>query len=552
MRGRPGTGKTTLGLQFLLEGIAHGESGLYITLSETREELELVASSHGWSLAAIQLIDLSAVEQQLKPESQTTLLHPSEMELARTTRVLQDVIEEQRPHRIMFDSLAELRLMAQNPLRYRRQILALKTFLARHRATVLMLDDQLDSNDHQLESIAHGVVDLEYVRPDFGAERRRISVAKLRGVRFVGGYHDYVIQTGGIVVYPRLIAADHRRDRTLEQQASGVAGLDALLHGGLDIGASTLVLGPAGTGKSTIALQYAVATVAAGHRAAMLTFDESIATLVARARGLGIPLETHMADGSVHVQRIDPAELSPGQFTALVQSMVDANIRTLVIDSLNGFLHAMPDERFLIIQLHELLSFLGHRGITTVMTLAEHGLVGQLASPVDLSYLADTVILLRFFEHAGSVRKGISVMKKRAGSHEDTIRELRMESGAGIVVGEPLRAFQNILAGIPTYVGSPGRNAGNRGCRSAGLATGSSPFSCWLRRAATRTSPPSCCRRSAPERMSAGRWTTSSPGSSGAPRPSCSLRRRSTTAASTCCRRRCAASRPGPTSRSSC
>ena len=454
IRGRPGTGKTTLGLQFLLEGVAHGEEVLYITLSETREELELVAGSHGWSLEGVQLVDLSAVEQQLKPEAQTTLLHPSEMELARTTRVLQAVIEDQRPHRIVFDSLAELRLMAQNPLRYRRQILALKTFLASHRATVLMLDDQLDSNDHQLESIAHGVIDLDYVRPDFGAERRRVNVAKLRGVPFVGGYHDYVIQTGGLAVYPRLIAAEHRRDRTLGQQPSGVKGLDELTHGGLDIGTSTLLIGPAGTGKSTIALQYAVATVAAGQSAAIFAFDESISTLLTRARGLGIPLESHIEDGSIRVQPVDPAEFSPGQFTALVQSVVDTGIRTLVIDSLNGFLHAMPDERFLVIHLHELLSFLAHRGITTVMTLAEHGLVGRLAARIDLSYLAETVILLRFFEHAGAVRKGLSVMKKRAGSHEDTIRELRMLSGKGLLVGEPLRAFQNVLAGIPTFTGS--------------------------------------------------------------------------------------------------
>jgi circadian clock protein KaiC len=263
-----------------------------------------------------------------------------------------------------------------------------------------------------------------------------------------------VITTGGLVIYPRLIAAEHRRQRTLGQQGSGVDGLDALLHGGLDVGTSTLVLGPAGTGKSTIALQYAVATVAEGHRAAMFIFDESIATLVARARGLGIPLEAHMAAGSIDVQPVDPAEFSPGQFTALVQSKVEAGVRTLVIDSLNGFLHAMPDEKFLVIQLHELLSFVGHRGITTVMTLAEHGFVGKLVAPVDLSFLADTVILLRYFEHSGSVRKGISVMKKRAGSHEDTIREVRMESGTGIVVGEPLRAFQNVLAGIPSYVGT--------------------------------------------------------------------------------------------------
>ena len=454
VRGRPGTGKTTLGLQFLLDGLANGESGLYITLSETREELELVAHSHGWSLDGLQLIDLSAVEQQLKPESQTTLLHPSEMELARTSAVLQSVIEDRRPHRIVFDSLAELRLMAQNPLRYRRQILALKTFLASHRATVLMLDDQLESNDHQLESIAHGVVDLEYLRPDFGAERRRISIAKLRGVRFVGGYHDYVITTGGLVVYPRLVAAEYRSKPLSGQQRSGVAGLDEMLHGGLDIGTNTLLMGPAGTGKSTIAAQFAVQSAVEGRRAALFAFDESVATLVARANGLGMPLAAYMANDLVHVQRVDPGELSPGQFTALIQSMVEQrDIATLVIDSLNGFLNAMPDERFLIIQMHELLSYLGNRGITTVMTLAEHGLMGKITAPVDLSYLADTVILLRYFEHAGEVRKGISVMKKRAGSHEDTIREFQLVSQNGLVVGRPLHAFQNVLTGAPVFVG---------------------------------------------------------------------------------------------------
>jgi circadian clock protein KaiC len=453
VRGRPGSGKTTLGLQFLLEGLEGDESGLYITLSETREELELVARSHGWSLDRLRLIDLSAVEQQLKPEAQTTLLHPSEMELARTAGVLQAVIDEQRPHRIVFDSLAELRLMAQNPLRYRRQILALKTFLASHRATVLMLDDQTESSDHQLESIAHGVIDLEVLLPDFGPERRRLSIVKLRGVRFVGGYHDYAIRTGGLEVFPRLIAAEHRRERISGRQASGVDGLDALLHGGLDIGTSTLVMGPAGTGKSTIALQYVVQTALDGHRAAIFTFDETIATLATRAQGLGLPLERLMAQGIVHVQRVDPAELSPGQFVAIVRNIVEAGVRTLVIDSLNGYLNAMPNERVVVIQLHELLTFLAHRSVTTLMTLAEHGLVGQLESPVDLSYLADTVILIRFFEYAGAVHKGISVIKKRAGNHEDTIRELRLVGGKGIEVGEPLRSFRNVLGGNPAFAG---------------------------------------------------------------------------------------------------
>ena len=455
MRGRPGTGKTTLGLQFLLEGVASDETGLYITLSETREELELVARSHGWSLEGIRLVDLSTVESQLRPEAQTTLLHPAEMELAHTAQVLQSVIEQQRPHRIVFDSLAEMRLMAQSPLRYRRQILALKTFLASHRATVLMLDDQLDSNDHQLESIAHGVVDLDYIRPDFGAERRRVSVLKLRGVAFVGGYHDYRIRTGGIEIFPRLIAHEHPRGAIVGQQRSGVPALDDLLHGGLDRGSSTLLMGPAGSGKSTVALQYAVNTAIEGGRAAIFAFDETIPILRTRAAGLGIALDEYLDNGTVTVRRIDPAELPPGQFTALIQDLVERQgVRTLVIDTLNGFLHAMPNERFLVIQLHELLSFLAQSGVVTIMTLAEHGVVGHLSSPVDLSYLADTVLLLRYFEFEGSVRKGISVVKKRAGAHEDTVRELKLVTGRGIVIGEPLRAFQNVLSGLPTFTGN--------------------------------------------------------------------------------------------------
>ena len=454
IRGRPGTGKTTLGLQFLLEGIARGESGLYITLSETREELEIVAASHGWTLERVQLVELSSIEQQLKPEAQTTLLQPAEMELTRTARVLQDVIEQTRPDRIVFDSLAELRLMAQNPLRYRRQILAFKTFLTAHRATVLMLDDQTETSDHQLESIAHGVVDLDTLRPDFGVERRRIGIAKLRGVRYPGGYHDYSIETGGIVVYPRLATARRAEPSELGRQSSGIAELDALMHGGLVRGTSTLVMGPAGTGKSTIALQYAVQTAKRGVRAVIFAFDEGTQTLFARATGLGIPLQECVDAGRLTVQRIDPAELSPGQFTTLVTDMVDTGgVETVVIDSLNGFLQATPSERFLAIHLHTLLSHLGQRGVVTILTLAEHGLIGQLQSPVDLSYLADTVIVLRYFEHDGAVRKGISVMKSRASGHEDTIRELRLITGRGITVGAPLRTFRGLLSGVPIFLG---------------------------------------------------------------------------------------------------
>jgi circadian clock protein KaiC len=433
--GRPGTGKTTFGLQFLREGLANGESGLYITLSETREELELVAVSHGWNLEGLTLIELSAIEQQLKPEAQTTLLQPSEMEMTRTSRVLQQVIEQARPDRIVFDSLAELRLMAQNPLRYRRQILAFKSFLAAHRATVLMLDDQIENTDHQLESIAHGVIQFDSFRPEFGAERRRVAVNKLRGVAFPGGYHDYSIETGGIVVYPRLPRARGTAMPELRREPSGIAELDALLHGGLICGTSTLVMGPAGTGKSTIAMHYAVQTALRGSRAVIFAFDEGIATLFARADGLGIPMRACVDKGNLVVQRIDAAELSAGQFTSLVTGMVENGVQTVVIDSLNGFLQAMPSERYLAIHLHELLTYLGQQGVSTVLTLAQHGLIGPLQTPIDLSYLADTVVILRYFEHAGAVHKGISVMKNRASGHEETIRELQLVGGRGIVVG---------------------------------------------------------------------------------------------------------------------
>jgi circadian clock protein KaiC len=453
VRGRPGTGKTTLGLQFLLEGVANGESGLYITLSETREELEVLAASHGWTLAGVTLIDLSAIEQQLKPEAQTTLLQPSELELARTARVLQQTIEQARPDRIVFDSLAEFRLMAQNPLRYRRQILAFKTFLSSHLATVLMLDDQIDNADHQLESIAHGVIHFDTVRPDFGAEQRRVAINKLRGVAFPGGFHDYSVETGGIVIYPRLTASRRGAPLQLDREPSGITALDELLHGGLVRGTSTLVMGPAGTGKSTIALQYAVQAARRGARAAVFAFDEGVSTLFARAAGLRIPLREYVEKGSLQVQRIDPAELSAGQFASLVSGLVENGVETVVIDSLNGFLQAMPSERYLVIHLHELLSYLAQRGVSTVLTLAEHGIIGKLESPVDLSYLADTVLMLRYFEHAGAVRKGISVMKNRASSHEDTIRELQLVDGRGIVVGEPLKAFRGLLSGVPTFAG---------------------------------------------------------------------------------------------------
>lgn len=456
VRGRPGTGKTTLAMQFLMEGRRNGEPGLYITLSETKEELELVAQSHGWSLEGISLIELSVIEERLRPESQSTLLHPAGIELNRTVELLEEEVVKRKPQRVVLDSLAELRLMTQSPLRYRRQILALKNFFASRDCTVLFLDDgSVDASDLQIESIAHGVVELEHLRPEYGAERRRLSVLKLRGVRFRGGYHDYVIRTGGLEVFPRLVAAEHHSDFERENITSGIPELDQLLGGGLDRGTSTLFIGPAGSGKSTLALAYARAAAARGESTAIFAFDENTGTLRTRARSLGIDLDQMIEERKIRLQQVDPAELAPGEFAAIVQDLVEnEQVKVIVLDSLNGYLNAMPDERFLLIQLHELLTFLAQHGVTTILVIAQHGLLGNnMQSPVDLTYLADTVVMLRYFEFAGAIKKAISVVKKRSGSHEETIRELVLSKDEGIRVGQPLKEFRGVLSGTPVYVG---------------------------------------------------------------------------------------------------
>jgi circadian clock protein KaiC len=453
IEGDPGAGKTTLALCFLLEGARHGETGLYITLSETREEIGAVADSHGWNLESLHLVELMASEESLTPDSQYTMYHPSETELGETTsRVLQEV-ERVKPRRVVFDSLSELRLLAQNPLRYRRQILALKQFFAGRKCTVLLLDDHTsDDSDLQVRSIAHGVITLEQLSPEYGAERRRMRVVKLRGRAYKGGYHDFVIVRGGLCVFPRLVAADHHAVFKQEQVHSGLGPLDALLGGGLDRGTSTLVLGPAGSGKSSVAIQYAVAAAQRGERAAVFSFDESRDTLLARCTALGIDLLQQEQRSQITIQQVDPAELSPGEFVHSVRRQVEENdCRVVVIDSLNGYVNAMPEERFLIIQLHELLTYLGQKGVTTIMIVAQHGLMGSgMQSPVDLSYLADSVILTRYFELEGRVKKAISVVKKRSGAHEETIRELALGKG-GIHVGEPLDKLRGILTGIPWF-----------------------------------------------------------------------------------------------------
>jgi circadian clock protein KaiC len=456
VEGNPGSGKTTLALRYLLEGARLGERGLYITLSETAEELRAVADSHGWLLDNIDLVELIPSDDSLTPESQYTMFHPSEVELAETTKAVLAEVERLNPTRVVFDSLSEMRLLAQNPLRYRRQILALKQFFIGRMCTVLLLDDRTaEVTDLQLQSIVHGVVSLEQLAPEYGAERRRLCIQKMRGRRYRGGFHDFRIVRGGLSVYPRLIAAEHHEDFEDMAITSDVPELDALLSGGLDRGTSTLIMGPAGVGKSTLALQYALSAAHRGDRATLFAFDESSKTILLRAAGIGMDLEHQIAAGRIQVRQVDPAQLSPGEFVQEVRRSVEQDAsRILIIDSLNGYINAMPDERYLLIQLHELFTYLGQQGVTTFLLVAQHGLVGRdMQSPIDASYLADTVILLRYFEARGEVRQAISVMKKRSGKHERTIRELRIDQ-CGLHVGVPLSVFQGVLGGTPEYIGN--------------------------------------------------------------------------------------------------
>lgn len=449
--GDPGAGKTTLSLQFLLEGVNAGEKCLYITLSETKEELSAGAASHGWSLAGIEVMELISEERGLEESAQVTMYHPSEVELSETTKRVLAAVQRVNPSRVVFDSLSEMRLLAQNSLRYRRQILALKQFFIGRQCTVLLLDDRTsEGSDLQLQSIAHGVISLEQLAPVYGAARRRLRVLKLRGTSYRGGYHDFTIQKGGLCVFPRLVAAEHMHPFTRGPVSSGVTLLDSLLGGGPDRGTSTLLVGPAGAGKSTIAMQYAAAAAARGDHAVIFAFDEAVETLRARCEALGIAMREGDGPGHVRVQQVDPAEMSPGEFAHLVRVAVEERqARLIVIDSLNGYMNAMPEEQFLTAQLHELLMYLGRQGVTTMMVVAQHGLMGSaMQTPVDTSYLADSVVLLRYFEYAGMVKKAISVVKKRSGAHEETIRELRLGK-SGIQLSPPLVEFRGILTGVP-------------------------------------------------------------------------------------------------------
>jgi circadian clock protein KaiC len=461
VEGNPGSGKTTLALQFLLEGRRVGETGLYVTLSETKVELLDVAKSHGWSLDGIVLLELVAPESELEPANQYSMFQPFEVELGETTKAILSEVERLKPKRVVIDSLAEMRLLAQSALRYRRQIIALKQFFIGRECSVLLLDDlTAEMDDIQIQSIAHGIVCLEQLSPEYGAERRRLRVTKLRGRTYRGGYHDFVVKRGGLQVFPRLIAAEHFRSLERGLLKTGNDRLDALMGGGLQYGTSIVLLGPAGTGKSTTAILYAKATADRGERAALFTFEESRETLLERSAGLGMDLSAHIAAGRILLQSIDAAELSPGEFVHRVRSAVDESdgrprMRVVIIDSLNGYLHAMPEERFLVAQLHELLSYLGHKGIVTFLVVAQHGIVGAMQTPVDTTYLADTVVLYRYFEALGEVRQAISVLKKRSGEHERTIRELTLSKG-GVILGEPLVEFQGVLTGTPSYRESTG------------------------------------------------------------------------------------------------
>jgi len=453
--GRPGTGKTTISLQFLLEGVRGGERVLYISLSETRRELELVARRHGWSLQGVDIFELVPPETTLDPDRELTVFHPAEMELSETTGLIFKEVERINPTRVVLDSLSELRLLAQNPLRYRRQVLALKHFFTNRNCTVVLLDDLSSSQDDlQLHSIAHGVVMLEQLAIDYGAERRRLRVIKMRGIRFRGGYHDFTIAQGGLRIFPRLVAAEHHKTFPGEFVSSGNSQLDQLLGGGLERGTNALLLGSAGVGKSSVALTYAIAAAERGEHAVFFAFDEGRGTVEARARTLGLPLEKHLATGAIRFQQVDPAELSPGEFAATLRRSVEIdNSRLVIIDSLNGYLNAMPDERFLILQMHELLSYLAQQGVLTILILAQHGLVGPMDTPLDISYLSDAVVMLRYFEFGGTVRRALSVVKKRSGNHEHTIREFRL-GNAGIKLGPPLKEFSGIFSGNPHYTGT--------------------------------------------------------------------------------------------------
>lgn len=453
VEGSPGAGKTTLALQFLLKGAELGEAGLYITLSETRSELLAVADAHGWEVDAISIVELLS-DEGLDPEYEQSVLHPAEVELGETVKNVMHQVEAIKPARIVLDSLSELRLLSQNPLRYRRQILALKRYFATRDCTVLLLDDNTsDPSDLQLHSIAHGVVSLDQLVHDYGGARRRLRIAKMRGLKFREGFHDFTLETGGIDVYPRLVAAEHHAEFSSTPLSTGSEGLDALLGGGLIPGTNTLLIGPSGVGKTTTVVCCLMAALKRGERCMYYLFDETLRTLLLRSKALGMDLSPFLESGQLTLRQIDPAEMSPGQFTSDVREAVEEEgVRYVAIDSLNAYLQAMPGERYLLLQMHELLGYLNQRGVVTMLVLGQHGIVGEVETDIDISYLSDTMILFRYFEHQGEVLTALAAVKSRGSAHERTIRQFRLARG-GIEVSEALRDFDGVLAGLPSYRG---------------------------------------------------------------------------------------------------
>ncbi|ACL66471.1 putative circadian clock protein, KaiC [Anaeromyxobacter dehalogenans 2CP-1] len=449
LQGSPGAGKTTLSLQFLMEGVRQGESCLYIAMSESREEVASVAASHGWDLGGVAVFDASELDGS---EEENTILEPAEVELGERMRAILTEVERVQPNRVVLDSCTELRLLAQTPIRYRRQLLALKRQLVEKDRTVLLLDNPSpESPDVLVQSLAHGVVVLEQLNPEYGAERRRLRVLKMRAASYRGGYHDFAIRTGGLRVFPRLVAAEHRAGATQPERClTGLEPLDRMLGGGLDRGTSTLVVGPAGAGKSTLATQIVEAAARRGETVAVFAFDEPRATLLARARATGLDLAPYEEAGTVQVTQVDPAEISAGELIHQVRTAVERGARMVLIDSLNGLLQAMPSEGSLVLQVHEMLSFLAEKHVVTLLTMAQHGIIGEMLAPADVTYLADTVVLLRYFEAGGGVRKAISVVKKRLGAHESTIREY-LPTATGLRLGAPLTAFRGVLTGVPEF-----------------------------------------------------------------------------------------------------
>jgi circadian clock protein KaiC len=454
VQGDPGAGKTTLAMQFLLEGVRRGEPAVYATLSETEDELRDIASSHGWDLTGLTICDLQRTQTTLDNESQYTLFHPSEVELSETTRALLEMVDQVKPTRLVVDSLSEMRLLARDSLRYRRQILSFKQYFTGRNCTLMLLDYATEgTGDCQLQSLTHGLIHLEHLTPAYGGQRRRLRIQKVRGVAFREGYHDFAIRHGGVVVYPRLVAADHRSDGRLATVSSGLPALDTLLGGGVDRGTSTMLLGPSGVGKTTLAAQYMFAAAQRGERSVAYLFDELSSVWAQRAKGLGMDIDPFLEDGTIRLRRVDPAEVSPGEFAHWVGQETEAGTRLVVIDSLNGYQNAMLEDRFLGLHLRELLSYLNEHGVMTLMVMTQHGLVGSIVeSPIELSYLADNVILLRYFEAFGEVRQAISAVKKRTGGHERSIREFRLDTG-GLRVGKTLANFQGVLSGNLTYLG---------------------------------------------------------------------------------------------------